>query len=59
MNGRANSKELISDETDIATGKREVWYRIQASLYSEPRFKDYPFDTQIRSRRDWGLEPAR
>ncbi|MFH0904341.1 MAG: hypothetical protein V1854_04040 [Methanobacteriota archaeon] len=47
MNGRANSKELISDETDIATGKREVWYRIQASLYSEPRFKDYPFDTQV------------
>lgn len=46
MNGRANSKDLISDETDPATGKRELWYRIQASLYSEPRFKDYPFDTQ-------------
>lgn len=47
MNGRANSKELISDETDASTGKRELWYRIQASLYSEPRFKDYPFDTQV------------
>lgn len=47
MNGRANSKELISDETYPATDTREIWYRIQASLYSEPRFKYYPFDTQV------------
>jgi len=47
MNGRANSKELISDETNPVTKNREIWYRIQASLYSEPRFKDYPFDSQV------------
>jgi len=47
MNGRANSKELISDETDPETNNREMWYRVQASLYSEPQFKDFPFDTQI------------
>ncbi|MCZ7362248.1 MAG: hypothetical protein O8C58_02750, partial [Candidatus Methanoperedens sp.] len=36
MNGRANSKELISDETDPGTNNREMWYRVQASLYSDP-----------------------
>lgn len=24
-----------------------MWYRVQASLYSEPNFKNYPFDTQV------------
>jgi hypothetical protein len=47
MNGRANSRELISDYIDPITQKREMWYRIQASLYSEPIFKDYPFDKQV------------
>lgn len=47
MNGRANSRDLISDYTDPITGEHEVWYRIQATLYSEANFKDYPFDKQI------------
>lgn len=46
MNGRATARERISDETDPTTGWREVWYRIQANLYSEPRFERFPFDTQ-------------
>lgn len=47
MNGRASgSPERISDEIDAETGVREVDYRVQANLYSEPRFVDYPFDTQ-------------
>jgi hypothetical protein len=45
MNGRASAKEKIFDETD-ANGTREIWYRIQANLYSEPRFDNYPYDTQ-------------
>jgi len=44
MNGRASSTTKISDETDPATNTREVWYRIQASLYNEPQFKSYPFN---------------
>lgn len=45
MNGRPTAKERLSDETD-ANGMRETWWRIQANLYSEPRFEDFPFDTQ-------------
>jgi hypothetical protein len=46
MNGRASSKEKLSDETNNGTGVREVWYRVQANLYSDPQFKQYPFDQQ-------------
>ena len=46
MNGRASAKDKIYDATDETTGERELWYRIQANLYSEPQFGDYPFDTQ-------------
>lgn len=45
MNGRAASKDLLSDSTE--NGIRDLWYRIQANLYSEPRFANYPFDTQV------------
>ncbi|MCA1811847.1 MAG: hypothetical protein LC623_07555 [Halobacteriales archaeon] len=45
MNGRAASRELLSDETGT-DGFRDLWYRIQASLYSAPRFGNYPFDQQ-------------
>lgn len=45
-NGRATSRELQFDTTDNATGLRTLYYRIQASLYSEPRFNAYPFDAQ-------------
>jgi len=44
MNGRASSTVKLSDETDPDTNTREVWYRIQASLYNEPQFKTYPFN---------------
>ncbi|MEK6985169.1 MAG: hypothetical protein AABX89_02140 [Candidatus Thermoplasmatota archaeon] len=44
MNGRAASRELLSDETGPAG--RDVWYRIQANLYNSPAFADYPFDAQ-------------
>jgi hypothetical protein len=47
MNGRAaGAPDRISDTVDPETGVREVDYRIQANLYSEPRFQDYPYDTQ-------------
>ncbi|MEM4729722.1 MAG: hypothetical protein QXH42_08215 [Thermoplasmata archaeon] len=46
MNGRAGSKEKIFDSINSDTGMREVWYRIQASLYYKPTFRDYPFDRQ-------------
>lgn len=45
-NGRATSRELQADLVNATTGKHELWYRIQASLYSEPRFQSYPFDRQ-------------
>lgn len=45
MNGRAASKELLSDEVD-AEGVRHVWYRIQANLYSDPSFLSYPYGRQ-------------
>ncbi len=44
MNGRASSTTKLSDETYPATNTREVWFRIQASLYNEPQFKAYPFN---------------
>jgi hypothetical protein len=46
MNGRAGSKDRISDDFNNVTGVREIWYRVQASLYSDPVFKEYPFDHQ-------------
>lgn len=46
MNGRAGAKEKIFDALDPQTGERELWYRVQANLYSEPRFDNYPYDTQ-------------
>jgi hypothetical protein len=46
MNGRAGSTAPLSDDTDQATGIREVWYRIQAALYHEPDFSTYPFSEQ-------------
>lgn len=45
MNGRASAKDKIFDA--IENDKRELWYRIQANLYSEPHFENYPYDTQI------------
>jgi len=44
MNGRATSTVKLSDETDPVTNEREVWFRIQASLYNEPDFRTYPFN---------------
>lgn len=44
MNGRAASKELLED--NVTAGTRDLWWRIQANLYSEPRFDRYPFDRQ-------------
>jgi len=45
-NGRATSRELQLDEVNATTGMRTLWYRIQANLYSEPRYDAYPFDKQ-------------
>lgn len=45
-NGRATSRDLQLNETDPATGERRLWYRIQADLYSDPRYEWYPFDEQ-------------
>lgn len=46
MNGRASAKDRIYDATDAATGMRELWFRVQANLYSEPHFEKFPFDRQ-------------
>jgi len=46
MNGRASSKDKITDDTNNQTGVREIWFRVQANLYSDPQFKQYPFDQQ-------------
>jgi hypothetical protein len=45
-NGRATSRDLQLNETDPDSGVRRLWYRIQAELYSEPRYEWYPFDEQ-------------
>lgn len=45
-NGRATSRDLQLNETDAETGNRRLWYRIQADLFSEPRYEWYPFDEQ-------------
>lgn len=45
-NGRASSRDLQFNETDEETGARRLWYRVQADLYSEPRYDGYPFDKQ-------------
>jgi hypothetical protein len=44
MNGRAGSRSIISSTDDGTT--TEIWYRVQADLYSTPKFKMYPFDSQ-------------
>ena len=44
MNGRAGSRNLISYTNDNTT--TEIWYRVQADLYSTPQFKMYPYDNQ-------------
>ena len=44
MNGRAASRDVISDDT--VHGERVVWYRFQANLFAQPFFRDYPFDHQ-------------
>jgi len=44
MNGRASSQQLLEDSSNGTT--RDLWYRIQANLYSEPRFARFPFDRQ-------------
>ena len=44
MNGRAASKELLEDA--VSNGQHDLWWRIQANLYSEARFDRYPFDRQ-------------
>jgi hypothetical protein len=46
MNGRAGSRDKLSDETDAGTGVREVWYRVNAALFHEPDFSTYPFNKQ-------------
>jgi hypothetical protein len=45
-NGRANARDLQLNETDPDTGVRRLWYRVQADLYSEPKYDWYPFDKQ-------------
>jgi hypothetical protein len=44
MNGRATSKEKIYDVRTNSTS--EVWYRVQATLFINPEFHSYPFDSQ-------------
>ncbi|DAC72556.1 MAG TPA: hypothetical protein DSN98_04525 [Thermoplasmata archaeon] len=44
MNGRATSKEKIYEAQTNNTS--EVWYRVQASLFINPDFHSYPFDSQ-------------
>ena len=44
MNGRAGSQSMISSTN--TNGSVEIWYRIQANLYSSPDFKMYPYDKQ-------------
>jgi hypothetical protein len=45
-NGRTSSRDLQFNETDEDTGVRRLWYRVQANLYSEPKYDWYPFDKQ-------------
>lgn len=45
-NGRATARDLQFNETDEETGATRLWYRIQADLYSEPKYDWYPFDEQ-------------
>lgn len=44
-NGRATSRDLQFNET-TPEGHARLWYRIQADLYSEPKYEWYPFDKQ-------------
>jgi len=44
MNGRATSTAMIYNVT--TNDSSEVWYRIQANLFVNPEFKNYPFDSQ-------------
>ena len=45
MNGRTTSRERILDHV-APDGMRELWYRVQANLYTDPDFHDWPFDAQ-------------
>ncbi|HUR25335.1 MAG TPA: hypothetical protein VM327_04890 [Candidatus Thermoplasmatota archaeon] len=45
-NGRASARDLQFNETDDESGVRRLWYRVQANLYSEPKYDWYPFDEQ-------------
>ena len=57
MNGRAASKDLLDDS--ITNGTRDLWWRIQANLYTEPRFDKYPFDKQtLRLQLEDALHPV-
>ncbi len=57
MNGRAASKELLEDSS--ADGQRDLWWRIQANLYSEAAFSRYPFDQQrLRLEIEDSVHPA-
>lgn len=59
-NGRATSRELQYDILNETTGMRELWYRVQANLYSEPQYQWYPFDHQsVEIRLEDTLYPAR
>ncbi len=44
MNGRPVTKEKIYEE--YTNESSEIWYRIQANLFVNPDFSDYPFDIQ-------------
>jgi hypothetical protein len=57
MNGRATSKELLTDTNE--DGVRSIWWRIQTNLYAEPRFDRYPFDRQqLRLIMEDSVQPA-
>ena len=45
MNGRPTSKERLFDFVN-PDGTRELWFRLQANLYTDPDFHQYPFDRQ-------------
>ena len=45
MNGRATARDLLSNTT-VEGGQRELFYRVNANLYAEPYFQQYPYDVQ-------------
>jgi hypothetical protein len=57
INGRAGSQTLLEDT--VENGTRDLWWRIQANLYSEPRFDLYPFGRQqLRLVLEDAIHPA-